>query len=351
MEGRGRDRGGRTDGTPEREEAGLRQRASLGLRPAGIPPSPPLRRGTLDLLVVGHTNRDVIVWLDRLPGRDRTVPALEREERLGGTAANIARWAVHLGVRGALASFVGPDFPRSFREILAREGVGTRELQVREREFTPTCWIFEEKGGGQCTVIDQGAMEGTRSLPLPEHSLRRCALVHLATGEPDYQLRVAERARELGCPVTFDPAQEIRYRWRAQGLRRMLRRTEILFANEKELGLLMSRAGFGSPQELVGEVPLLLVTRGARGARAYTREGRLDLPAHRVRTLYRVTGAGDAFRGGFYAGWFRGESLRESLDTGLRAAARAIQHRPGGGEALPSMRPPPRGGTVKTPGD
>jgi sugar/nucleoside kinase (ribokinase family) len=36
-------------------------------------------------------------------------------------------------------------------------------------------------------------------------------------------------------------------------------------------------------------------------------------------------GAGDSFRGGFYAGWFEGEELRRCLIAGTRAAARWME--------------------------
>ncbi len=307
-----------------------RSNSTSGTGP-GLSPFP------LDLLVVGHTNLDVLLTLPHLPEPDTTVPVLGREVRLGGTAANIARWSRKLGVRSALASFVGPDFPVRYRRLLRQEGVDLAGFRSLPGRRTPTCWILEDGHGGQTTVIDQGAMGRLDSRNLPRGVLRRSAWVHLTTGDPGYQLAVAEVARSGGRPVAFDPAQEIRYRWKPSDLRRMLPLTEILFGNEGEIQRLSEIGGFGDPRELLSVVPLVVMTRGPRGVSAFSRAGNVDLPALPVGSLGHVTGAGDAFRGGFYAGWFRGWPLQACLKGGLSAAAATLRAGRDRGDPLPAL--------------
>jgi len=298
---------------------------------------PSLAHFPLDLLVVGHTNLDVLLTLPHLPEPEATVPVLHRTMRLGGTAANIARWASRLGVPSALASFVGPDFPPRYRRLLREEGVDLTGFRGVSGKPTPTCWILEDGHGGQTTVIDQGAMGQLDPRDLPWRALRRSAWVHLTTGDPGYQLALAEAARASGRPVAFDPAQEVRYRWGARELGRMLPLTEVLFGNESELERLMEIGGFGSVKELLQVVPLVVMTRGPRGVSAYGRAGTVDLPAVPVGSLGHVTGAGDAFRGGFYAGWFRGWPLKRCLEGGLAAAAAILRAGRDRGDVLPRI--------------
>lgn len=292
----------------------------------------------LDLLVVGHLNLDAEVRVPFLPGSDRTVPVLHRKLSLGGTAANISRWSRRLGLRVALSAFVGPDLPPEFARRLRTEGVELRELVARPEEFTPVCWIFEDGRGHQLTVIDQGAMRDTSREALPLRSLREARVVHLTTGDPLYQLRTARAAHQQGKVVAFDPAQEVHYRWSAKDLREMLSLSEMLFVNEAECAQAQRLARASRPEDLLGQVPLVVVTRGARGARAYSREGRLDVPAARVKRFHRVTGAGDAFRGGFYRGWFAGEPLDRCLTWGCAAGAAAVDAPPDSDGSLPSAR-------------
>jgi sugar/nucleoside kinase (ribokinase family) len=285
------------------------------------------REGPSGLAVSGHTNLDLTIRVAHLPRTDRTEPCIERRETLGGTAANIARWSARLGVRTRLLSVVGEDFPPSYREILSREGVDLSGFQVRPKSFTPTCWIIHDRRDRQVTVIDQGAM----ARPPPEWAdrapLSGCRVVHLTTGDPDVQLRLARRARRDGLVVAADPAQEIGYRWDPVRLERLLRLSEIMFANQTEIEIACRKLRCRGPSELLELVPLVVVTLGNRGARAYTRRGSVRVSGPKVLRISQVTGGGDAFRAGFYRGWFSGRELSKCLSWGLEAGRAAVSRR------------------------
>jgi sugar/nucleoside kinase (ribokinase family) len=276
-------------------------------------------------VVVGHTNLDHFLRVERLPATDRTVPVRERVTRLGGTAANIARTAAKLGVRTSLVSRVGSDFPVRFRHLLKREGVDLTAFDELKEAHSPACFIVESEGGEQVTLIDQGPMAADPGTRLPTELLRQTSWVHLATGDPQYQLRMQAEARRLGRRVAADPAQEVHYRWEAPALRRLLGGSEILFANGDELARVRQILGRSSVRSLLELVPTIIETRGDEGAIAWTRAGAVRVPAIRPRKIRQVTGAGDGFRGGFYAGWFRGAPLREALLQGTRAAAHWLE--------------------------
>jgi nucleoside kinase len=279
----------------------------------------------LDLVVVGHTNLDNFFYVRRLPAVDRTVPLSDREVRLGGTAASIARAAAKLGVRTSLVSQIGPDFPAHFRRVLQQEGVDLTRFETVAGARSPACFIVESAHGEQVTLIDQGPMERDNGRRVPSDLLSRAGWVHLTTGNPHYQLRVLDAARRLGLRAAADPAQEIFYRWGRPELNRLLSKSEIFFANRSELVQALKLLRLKTVRELLEIVPMIVETRGRRGAIAWTRAGHVQVPASRPRKVQRVTGAGDGFRGGFYAGWFRGEPLTECLRYGAWAASRWLE--------------------------
>ncbi|HLY76749.1 MAG TPA: PfkB family carbohydrate kinase [Thermoplasmata archaeon] len=299
----------------------MARRRSLTAMPGRSRPRTP----DLDLVVVGHTNLDHMFHVRQLPATDRTVPLTHREVRLGGTAANIARAAARLGVRTALVSRVGPDFPERFQSLLTQEGVDLSAFESVPEAHSPACFIVEAAGGEQVTLIDQGPMEEDSGAPAPRSLLARAGWVHLATGNPQYQLRILEETRRLGGRVAADPAQEIFYRWNPRDLRRLLEGSEIFFGNRNELARAVGLLRLKTPTDLLGAVPVVVETRGAEGAVAWTRAGAVSVTALRPRKVRQVTGAGDAFRGGFYAAWFRGDRLRECLRYGAWAAARWLE--------------------------
>jgi nucleoside kinase len=312
------------------------------------PGSVRMSHGGLDLVVVGHTNIDHFFRVERLPATDRTVPLKDRVVRLGGTAANIARVAAKLGVRTALASLVGPDFPRHFHQQLIHEGVDMSAFEAVPGTRSPAVFIVESSQGDQVTLIDQGPMEADHGTEVPRGVLSRTGWVHLATGNPDYQLRVLEEAQRRNVRAVADPAQEIFYRWDSSNLRRLLSGSEIFFANRAELAQALMLLRLRDMHQMLEIVPCVVETLGLGGAIAWTRAGRVRVPATRSSRARQVTGAGDAFRGGFYAGWFRGDPLRNCLRYGSWAAARWLET--GDPSALRSRggrpRPPPNVSTL-----
>lgn len=280
-----------------------------------------------DLLVSGHVIVDRFLMVRSFPEVDRTVPVLDQRVVLGGTAANIARVAARLGVVTGLVARVGEGFPKEYISEFRRWRVDVRGLERSPAARTPTCYILVDHQGAQRTLIDQGAMEHVRGARLPGKWLNEYSWVHLTTADPGFQLQLAGFARRLGLHVAADPAQEIHYRWDRRSFRKLLRGSEILFGNRGEIARALDFVGASRVEGLLDFVPLVIRTEGKRGASAFSRGGSAHVDATRPRRVRTTVGAGDAFRGGFYAAWFAGETLAHCLSAGTRSAAHWIEGR------------------------
>jgi len=286
-----------------------------------------MARGTAprDLLVAGHVIVDRFLQVASMPGADRTEPVVGERTELGGTATNIARAARRKGLRVGLLSRVGDGFPPAFRARLRAEGIDLRGLTTVPGAPTPTCTIVEEPGGVTRTLIQQGPMGGTGLSSLPGSWWRTYRWVHLGTGDPAYYLRLARAARAGQRHVGLDPAQEIFYRWDRARLRKILPLGDILFGNRAEIARASSWVGGAGPEGLLDYLPLVVRTEGPRGATAFYRGGSVHEAGRRPRRTRTLVGAGDAFRGGFYAAWFSGEPLERCLASGNREALARVE--------------------------
>lgn len=280
-----------------------------------------------DLLVSGHVNVDRFLTVRSFPASDRTVPILRHRAELGGTATNIAQVAAKLGVATGLVARVGEGFPEVYLERLRATGIDVRGVEPVPMLPTPTCYIVEDREGAQRTLIDQGAMSHRRGAKVPTRWLREYSWVHLTTADPEFQLRLMEAARTRGLHVAADPAQEIHYRWDRRSFRELLRGSEVLFGNRAEIARALEFLGATGPKALLDHVPLVVRTEGRAGAAAFSRAGTVRVSATRPARVRSLVGAGDAFRGGFYAAWFAGQALRECLVAGTRSSARWIEGR------------------------
>jgi len=266
----------------------------------------------------GHVAMDYIVSLRRLPTPNTSIEILDRERYFGGTAGNLARAAARLGVKVSLASFVGADFPPDYRQALEKEGVDTADLRTIRSANTPTVWVFSDTKGNQMAVVDQGPMKEIGRLPLLRHSVQDVELVHLGTGRPEYYLRVAKLATDLRKTIAFDPSQEIHYVYTPRLFRELLRRSTYFFGNEAEIVHAKRFARVTSTEGLLRSTEVVVATLGSRGSIICSRDGRIRIPRVRPRKVADVTGAGDAYRAGFYAGLARGLDLRR---CGILASA------------------------------
>lgn len=278
-----------------------------------------------ELLVSGHVIIDRFLSVRSFPPADRTVPVLGGRTELGGTATNIVRVAARLGVASGLVARVGDGFPDTYVEAFRQAGIDVRGLERVVGQPTPTCFIIEDRTGAQRTLIDQGVMSDARDAALPLHWLKEYSWLHLTTADPTFQLRLLKAARERGLHVAADPAQEIHYRWDRRRFRTLLRGSEILFGNRGEIAQALEFVDARRTEGLLEYVPLVVRTEGRAGASAFSRAGTVHVEATRPTRVRTLVGAGDAFRGGFYAAWFAGQPLAECLTAGTRSAAHWIE--------------------------
>ncbi|MGA8303988.1 MAG: PfkB family carbohydrate kinase [Thermoplasmata archaeon] len=293
--------------------------------PSFVPPANGVADRPRDLLVSGHVNVDRFLRLRSFPADDRTEPVESQRVELGGTATNIAVSATRYGVATGLVARVGEEFPVRFWNRLQRAHIDLRGVERVREAPTPTAFILEDHRGRQRTLMEQGPMEGGPAREVRRPWLDEYCWVHLTTADPDFQLRLLAEARARGLHAAADPAQEVHYRWDGNRLRKLLGGVELLFGNRSEIARVADLVGASDPEGLLARVPLVVRTEGPGGATAFGRSGTVHVPSVRPRTVRSVVGAGDAFRGGFYAAWFEGEGLEGCLRAGTRAAARWLE--------------------------
>ena len=277
------------------------------------------------LTVYGHVCLDQILSLERFPDPNTSVDIREKHRYFGGTGANVATAAAALGVPTALVSYVGPDLPSDFRQLMFSKGVDLSEVVTVEGYETSTVIVVTDASEAQIAYVYQGPMRDMGSFELKLGSARQSKFVHISTGRPEYYLPVMEECKRLEKDISFDPAQEIHRIWDRETFRRALPLANRLFGNSNELRTALRYMDAGGPEALLAHVPEVITTRGKDGALVFTGHGSWTVPAARPSKVVDPTGAGDAFRAGFYAGRYYGHGLLESAAYGNAAASFVLE--------------------------
>jgi ribokinase len=263
--------------------------------------------------VVGHTAIDHILRVPRFPDRNGSTFVSGHQVFFGGGAANIAAGIARLGAPATLVSAVGGEFAGGdYDRWLKGLGVVTQFFVVPGKR-TPTAFVFTDDGGDQITYFEWGASETFASREAPALDL-----VHLATADPDFNARVAERSRS----VSFDPGQDIIW-YTAEQIRRILTRIRILFANRHEMEHLSRILGVGK-EAILAQVPVVVVTMDAEGSVLHVDGREHRIPVVPVEAA-DPTGAGDAYRAGFLAACHRGHSPLTACRVGATTASFVVE--------------------------
>ncbi|MFO7618252.1 MAG: carbohydrate kinase family protein [Thermoplasmata archaeon] len=275
--------------------------------------------------IFGHVNLDYIMDVDKLPAPNTSTQVSNVRRFFGGTGSNIAMIAGGMGVRTALASFVGKDFPKDFKDALFKANVDAYDLVEIEGQLTPTCRILNGPRGDQMCIMDQGPMGQMEKFPIAAHTIESSEIIHIGTGRPGYYRKVMKAAKKLEKRIHFDPAQELRYVYTPETFAELLAMSDMLFVNQHELKIAMKYLGIKKKEKMLEKVRIVIVTKGKEGSDIFTPSGTISIPAIKPKKILDPTGAGDAYRAGFYAGLSRGMDLEACGILGASAASFAIE--------------------------
>jgi ribokinase len=291
------------------------------------------------VIVVGSVNIDLVVAVERLPGRGETVIGGRYARHHGGKGGNQAVAAARLGATTAFVGAVGDDdFGTDARGALVAESVDCTGLRRLDGEATGVAIILVDAAGENTIAVAGGANAALSSVQVRE-ALKRLILTRadvvlvgheIRTGATHESLRLGRLA---GATTILNPAP-------AGGLEApTLSLADVLTPNEGELAALAGADGgpAAAAKRLLGPDPggrAVLVSLGERGALLVVGGRTRTIPARRVEAVDTV-GAGDALNGTLAAGLAAGRSLTEAAQRAVLAASLATT-RPGARAGLPT---------------
>jgi adenosine kinase len=240
----------------------------------------------------------------------------------GGIAPNIAYSMALLGERPRVMATVGEDFG-DYRTWLESKGVDTALMKVVPGEFTASFFATTDRASAQIASFYPGAMGRAASQSIKELE-RKPDLVVVSPNAPEAMMKFPAECRELSIPYLYDPSQQV-LRLEGAELARDMEGAYFLFCNDYEYGLISKKTGWDLKQ-ILQHVKVLVVTRGRDGANLYTNGEDIFIPTVPEEKIVDPTGVGDAFRGGFLAGYSRGFDWKLCGEIGSLAAVYCLEN-------------------------
>jgi sugar/nucleoside kinase (ribokinase family) len=278
-----------------------------------------MKNPKLDVLGLGTCNTDFLMNVSHFSDADDEVDIEELRISLGGSAANFAVRVSRLGLNAGIMARIGKDqYGEYILSEFKREKVDTNRL-VPIDEKTGMAFIAVEPEGERSIYTFMGANSKFKLDSEDIAHIKSSEILHV-TG---MYIEVVEEASKHANILSFNPGALLSS-YGLDALEKILKRTDILFLNQKEVTILSGMSCHEGAIKLVETgVPMVVVTMGNKGAILYTANGQLHYPANKQKVL-DTTGAGDSFAAGFVTAYYKNKDLNECLKAGNESAANCV---------------------------
>lgn len=282
------------------------------------------------------------------------------EANPGGAPCNVLAMLSRLGKKAAFIGKVGDDmFGHQLENALKETGIETTGLKFDPESNTTLAFVHTKEDGDRefSFYRNPGADQMLSENDLEEALIKDCRIFHFGslsmTSETCRKatVRAIELAKESGAVISFDPnLRELLWKDLEEAKKQIdygMKQCQILKISDNEIvwftGLTDYEEGVRYLQKKY-EIPLILLSMGKEGSRAYCRGVRAEVPAVLQSRTVETTGAGDTFCAcvlNFVLehGWraYTREELEEMLKF-ANAAASIITTRKGALRVMPEKK-------------
>ena len=293
------------------------------------------------ILVVGSSNTDMIIKMERIPKPGETIIGGEFASAAGGKGANQAVGAARAGGAVTFIARVGQDMfgDKAIAGFIA-DGINVDYVARDRTSPSGVALIFVGQNGENSIAVASGANAKLTPADVrkAKSAFQEANVLLLQLETPlDTVQAAAELATAAGVRVILNPAP-------ARPLPdKLLRQIYLLTPNESEAELLTGMAvdnedGAAKAADalLARGVQNVIVTMGARGALLAGKDLRKLIPVFKVKAV-DTTAAGDVFNGTLAFGLAEGRSLFEAARFASAAAAISVT-RMGAQTSAPTRR-------------
>ena len=233
------------------------------------------------------------------------------EANPGGAVCNVLAMLEKLGKKTAYIGKVGQDmFGTQLKEAVEEVGIDTRNLIMDPVYHTTLAFVHTYPDGDRDFSFyrDPGADMMLTKEEVSEELIRDSRIFHFGTLSSTHPgVREATRyaidiAKDAGCIITFDPNLRPPL-WKSLEDAKVeieygMSKCDVLKISDNEVEFMCGTTDYDKGAAMIQEkynIPLILVTLGKDGSRAYYKDMRVEATPFLQENTIETTGAGDTF--------------------------------------------------------
>lgn len=245
-------------------------------------------------------------------------------KEFGGTGGNIAYGLNLLGVSTVLAGAVGHDF-EPYGKHLVSFGVDLAGVKTFSKLATAQGFAMTDRDDNQIWGFYTGALRESAKVKIDKFLTNKSFLI-IAPNDIAASMQYVRAAIKKNVPYMFDPAFNIAH-FSDVDLKMAVENAAILIGNDYEMELLGRRIQSSKlkVKNSKDRNQIRITTLGSKGSIIEDGEKKIKIKPAKVKNASDPTGAGDAFRAGFMAGYVRGLDLKTCGQMGSVSAAYTVE--------------------------
>lgn len=293
----------------------------------------------VDVIGFGALNVDKLHEVDSIACIDEESFIKSEKDTPGGSAANTIIGLSKLGFKTSIIGKIGEDSEGDLIELnLSSNGVYTNNLIYSDKGSTGKVLGFVDKKGNRSLYVNSGVNDEIAIGEINPKNVNTCKILHYTSFVGDSfktQIELLDKINE-DILLSFDPGM-LYVKKGIKELLPILKRTNILLINEKELRLLFedyykiidSVDDSLSIKEIAihildDGIETVVVKKGESGVFAINSNEECFVNSFKTKVL-DTTGAGDSFNSGFLYGILNNYSLKDSCIIANWVASKSIE--------------------------
>jgi ribokinase len=280
------------------------------------------------IVVVGSSNTDMIIQIDKIPAPGETVIGGKFSSAAGGKGANQAVAAARAGGNVSFVARVGDDmFGEQAIAGFKKDNIDVKDVLTDTDEPSGVALIFVDKYGENSIAVASGANANlsVADVEKAKNVISSADVVLMQLETPVETIRAAAKIAKINNrKVILNPAP-------AQKLSdELLSMLDVLTPNESEAEILtgikvtdIESAKTAGKKLLDKGLKTVIITLGSKGALLVTNTEIELVPGYKVKAV-DATAAGDTFNGILAVGISEGKEIKDAIKLANAGAALSV---------------------------
>ncbi|MEK7166919.1 MAG: carbohydrate kinase family protein, partial [Patescibacteria group bacterium] len=244
------------------------------------------------------------------------------KKNFGGCAGNIAYNVKLLGNEPIIFSCLGVD-AKDYLSHLNKYKIKNKYISISKQKNTASAYIITDKDDNQISAFCGNIFNATINKNINKIK-EKVELALISPINKNIMIKYAIECCKNNIPFVFDPGQQIT-EFNKNELQEMISKAKFVIGNDYEIKLMEKKTEWNI-FDMLNKTEIIITTLGAKGSIINTQNKTIKINSYLPKKIKDPTGAGDAYRAGFFIAYIEGKDLKTCGKYASITASYAIEH-------------------------